>query len=232
MFGGVFLWSIALALVLISFTPGVWYKLWIVEILGTGYLWFAGLTVILLFAMLLPRFRPLRWKLVLTLAVGLGLYASTIGAWFVPRLRDARAGGVPLTVMTYNVNDQLWETGAVTSLVRANPVDLFGLVEPLKRQAAELRDNVQDLYPYDYRATGGGLSLFSRHPIIDAMTDNLGARQHSLFATINVKGHPLRLVISHPLAPVSITNFVIRNQTMAALAVYAAQQSIPTVIMG
>jgi len=232
MLTSILLWSMALSLLLISFTPGVWYKLWFFEILGTGYLWFAGLTLILLLALFLPRFRPSRWKLMITLAVGLGFYASTIGTWYVPRLRDARTGGFPLTVMTYNVNYQLWETSAVTDLVRANPVDVFGLVEPFKEQAAELLDNVQDLYPYYYRATGGGLSLFSRYPITEATTDNLRTRHHSLFASVNVTGHPIRVVVAHPLAPISMPNFINRNQAMVALAAYAAQQSITTVIMG
>ncbi|MEO1296764.1 MAG: endonuclease/exonuclease/phosphatase family protein [Cyanobacteria bacterium J06636_16] len=139
---------------------------------------------------------------------------------------------MPLTVMTYNVNYQLWDTTAVTDLVRANPVDVFGLVEPFKEQAAELRDNVQDLYPHYYRATGGGLSLFSRYPIAEATTENLDTRYHSLFAIVDVAGKPVRIVVAHPLAPVSMYNFVNRNEAMVALAKYGAEQSITTVIMG
>ena len=227
----ILLWPIALTLLLLSFTPGPWYKLWPFEILGAGYLWYAVLTAILLLG-LLVTVRPPRRQLIVTLALALGLYATTIGTWYVPRLRDARTGGVPLTVMTYNVNYQLWDTPAVTDLVRANPVDVFGLVEPFQEQAAELRDNVQDLYPHYYRATGGGLSLFSRYPITEATTENLGTLYHSLFAIVDVEGKPVRIVVAHPLAPVSIYNFVHRNEAMAALAKYGAQQPITTVIMG
>ncbi|MGF1524403.1 MAG: endonuclease/exonuclease/phosphatase family protein [Leptolyngbyaceae cyanobacterium] len=231
MFLSLLLWPIALTLLLLSFTPGKWYKLWPFEMLGAGYLWYAGITAILLLG-LLVTVRPPRRKLIITLALALGLYATTIGTWYVPRFRDARTGGVPLTVMTYNVNYQLWDTAAVTDLVRANPVDVFGLVEPFKEQAAELRDNVQDLYPHYYRATGGGLSLFSRYPIAEATTENLDTRYHSLFAIVDVAGKPVRVVVAHPLAPVSMYNFVNRNEAMAALAKYGAEQPITTVIMG
>lgn len=173
--------------------------------------------------------------MLVTVALAFGFYVATIGPWYLPSLQDfqeAKTDGLPLTVMTYNVNYKLWNTAAVIDSVRANPVDVFGLIEPFQEQAAALRDNVQNLYPHYYRATGGGLSLFSRYPINEAATDNLGTRYHSLFATIDVEGKPVRIVVAHPLAPVSITNFVERNETMAALATYGAQQVIATVIMG
>lgn len=137
-----------------------------------------------------------------------------------------------MAVMTYNVNYRLWDATKVTDLVRENPVDILGLIEPFKEQAEELRDRVQDQYPYYYRATGGGLSLFSRYPIAEAATETLGTPYHSLLAIIDVEGQPVRLVVAHPLAPVSPSNFAYRNQVMVVLASYGAKQSIPTVIMG
>ncbi|MEO1211047.1 MAG: endonuclease/exonuclease/phosphatase family protein [Cyanobacteria bacterium J06638_20] len=228
----IILWPVAFSLLLLSFTRGTWYKLWPFELIGAGYLWFAGFTLGLFLALLLFRSRPPRRKLMLVTALALGIYATTIGNWYVPRFRDAGSSGVPLTVMTYNVNYRLWDTAAVTDLVRANPVDVFGLVEPFKEQAAELRDNVQDLYPHYYRATGGGLSLFSQYPIAEATTENLNTKYHSLFAIVDVDGKPVRVVVAHPLAPVSMHNFIHRNEAMVALAAYGAQQQITTVIMG
>ncbi|NEQ46110.1 MAG: endonuclease/exonuclease/phosphatase family protein [Leptolyngbya sp. SIOISBB] len=228
----IILWPIALLLLLLSFASGPWYRLWPFEMIGAGYLWFAALTLILLLVLLRLKPRPPHRKVRLVMALALGLYVTTLGAWYIPRLRDARAGGVPLTVMTYNVNHLTWNTAAVTDLVRTNPVDIFGLVEPFKEQAAELRDNVPDLYPYYYRSTGGGLSLFSRYPITEATTENLGTKYHSLFAIADVNGKPVRIVVAHPLAPVSIYNFVHRNEAMVALAAYAAQQPITTIMMG
>ncbi|MGF1493793.1 MAG: endonuclease/exonuclease/phosphatase family protein [Microcoleaceae cyanobacterium] len=226
-----FLWITSIVLLVLSFSTGKWYKLWLFEIIGSGYLWFAGLTSILLLTLLLKFSRSQR-KLIIVLAIALGFYGSTILSWYVPRLRDTRTGGIPLTVMTYNVNYLLWDTRAVAERVRANPVDIFGLVEPFKEQAAALRDGVEDLYPYYYRATGGGLSLFSRYPIVETKTENLGTRYHSLFAIVIVGDKRLRVVVTHPLAPVSKQNFIRRNQTITALADYAAQQQLTTIIMG
>ncbi|MEM1278598.1 MAG: endonuclease/exonuclease/phosphatase family protein [Cyanobacteria bacterium P01_H01_bin.152] len=48
----------------------------------------------------------------------------------------------------------------------------------------------------------------------------------------DVNGKPVRLVVAHPLAPVSIDNFGHRHEAMAALAAYAVQQPITMVIMG
>jgi hypothetical protein len=97
--------------------------------------------------------------------------------------------------MTYNVNYQLWDTVATEKLVRAYPADIFGLVEPYKEQAADLWDTVQDLYPHYYRATGGNLSLLSRYPIIEARADNLKSRHHSLFATLDIQGKAVQVIV-------------------------------------
>lgn len=232
------LWPIAIALLLLSITPGPWYWLWPIEIIGAAYFWFMALTALLLLGLLLlkrylpqPKFLPRR-RLIITLALALGIYICTVGAWYVPRLRDARPGGTPLTVMTYNVNVKLWDAPAVIDVVRANPVDVLGLVEPSKEQASELRDNVKDLYPYYYRATGGGLSLFSRYPLTETTTENLGTPYHSLFAVVDVAGKPVRIVVTHPLIPVPFYSFLNRNELIAALANYGSQQTITTVIMG
>ena len=126
------LWPIALILLLLSFSPGRWYRLWPLEIIGAGYLWFAALTALLLVGLLLLRSRqPQRKLLIIAFGLALGLYASSIGSGYVPRLQDFRTGGRPLTVMTYNVNYKLWNTAAVTEQVRSYSADLLGLVEPL-----------------------------------------------------------------------------------------------------
>ncbi|MEO0533057.1 MAG: endonuclease/exonuclease/phosphatase family protein [Cyanobacteria bacterium P01_A01_bin.123] len=39
-------------------------------------------------------------------------------------------------------------------------------------------------------------------------------------------------MVAHPLAPVSKYNFISRNQAMASLAAYAAQQQLTTIMMG
>ena len=226
------LWPIVLTLLLLSFSVGRWYRLWHFEIIGAGYLWLTALTAFLLLGLLLVRSRSPKRKLIVVLGLALGLYASTIGPWYVPHMQDARTGGVPFTVMAYNVNYKLWDTAAVTERVRSYPVDIFGLVEPLAEDAAELRNNVQDLYPHYYRATEGGLSLFSRYPIVEAITENLNSPSHSLFAIVDVEGKPVRIVLTHLRAPGSVNNFVDRNKAMAALAQYGAEQPGTTVIMG
>ena len=89
-----------------------------------------------------------------------------------------------------------------------------------------------DHYPHAYLATEGGLSLLSRYPILEATTDTLGTSSHNLFALVDVDGKPVRVVVIHLRAPGSRAYFAERNETMAALAHYAAQQQMTTIIMG
>lgn len=134
--------------------------------------------------------------------------------------------------MTYNVNYQLWDTAATEKLVRAYPADIFGLVEPEKEQAADLWSKIQALYPYYYRATGGNLSLFSRYRIIKARTDNLKSPHHSLFATLDIQGKAVQVIVIRPPAPRTTTHFNRRNQVLQTLADYAKQQKPPLILMG
>lgn len=134
--------------------------------------------------------------------------------------------------MTYNVNYQLWNTAAVEQLVRAHPADIFGLVEPYKEQAADLWMRVQEVYPYSYRATGGNLSLFSRYRIIEARTDDLNSPHHSLFATLDIQGKSVQVIVLRPPAPQTIDHFNRRNQVLRSLADYAKQQSSSLIVMG
>lgn|GEM_PF-1374976 len=227
------LWLSAIALLLLSLSFAPWYQIWLVEVMGGGYLWLARLTLLLLLGVLVVKPKvPQRGMLIGVLAIALGFYASATLTWYIPRLQDDRMGGIPLTVMTYNVNYQLWDAAAVTEQVRANPAELFGLVEPSAEQAAELREAVQDLYPHYYRATGGRVSLFSRYPLLETATLNLGTASHSLFATVDVDGRPLRVVVTHPVPPISRQHFLRRNQLIKVLADYGAEQEMTTIIMG
>ncbi len=229
----VLLWSISIILLGLSFPSGPWHKFWLLELfVEAGYLWFATLTLLLLSSLLLLRLFSSRRKFIIVLIIALGSYASSILIWYVPRLSDMRTGGIPISVMTYNVNHQRWNTRAVTETVREHPVDIFGLVEPFKEQAAELRDNVRDLYPEYYRATGGGLSLFSRYAIVEAATEHLDTADSSLFAVLDIGGNLVQVVVTHPLVPVTKQNFIRRNKLIAALANYAHQQQQTTIILG
>jgi len=241
---GLGLWPIALVLLGLSFLAGPLYGfllqklvrssllLLLFELVGAAYLWYAGAAIALFCGALLLLPRPLRWKSMFVLGISLGLYASSILYWYVPRPQVANAGGTSLTVMAYNVNYRLWDTDEVTAIARAHPADILGLIEPLTEDAAELYDNVRDLYPHYYRAPTGSLSLFSRYPIESATADNLGTETYSLLAVLNIDDRPIRLVVVHPPPPVSRSLLVNRNQTIAALADYARQQSEPTIVMG
>ena len=226
------LWIVTITLLGLSLATAWWYKFWLFEIIGTGYLWLAGVTLLFWIGLFLVK--PLRRKrsLQIVLTIALIFYAQFTLSWYIPKLQDMKAGGTPITAMTYNVNYQLWETAAIAKLIRDYPADILSLVEPTQEQAAELRDEVQDLYPHYYRATGGNLSLFSRYPLKTARTDNLKSPQHSLFATLEIAGKPVQVIVVRPPAPQNKSYFNRRNQVLRTLAAYVKQQKTPLIVMG
>jgi endonuclease/exonuclease/phosphatase (EEP) superfamily protein YafD len=229
---GIILWATIFILLGLSLSTAWWYKFWVFEILGTAYLWVASATLLLFNILLLIKSLRRKRRLLVVLAIALIFYAQSILAWYGPNSGQPQSSRIPVTVMTYNVNYQLWNTSAVEQLVRANPADIFGLVEPYKEQAADLRKRVQDIYPHYYRATGGNLSLFSRYRMIEARTDNLNSLHQSLFATLDIQGRPVQVIVLRPPAPQTIDHFNRRNQVLRSLADYAKQQSSSLIVMG
>ncbi|NEO87233.1 MAG: endonuclease/exonuclease/phosphatase family protein [Spirulina sp. SIO3F2] len=234
------LWFTAIILLSLSYPESPWYRWWLVELAGAFYLWFASVTLILFMIIgwvrspfAAPRGRSQLEKNILlsSLAIALTFYSSTILPWYIPHNQAAKNSGTPLTVMTYNVNHKQWDLAQVEATVRAHPVDIFGLVEPQKDQAAALRETVTDLYPYYYRATGGGTSLFSRYPMQSPRTENFGAQDHSLIADFEIAGQPLQLILTHPFVPISLQYFRRRNELISAIAHYAQQNPAKTLIV-
>lgn len=238
------LWSLALVLLglsvialpgygsILSRLVGSALLLLLLELIGAAYLWYAAIAAIAFLGIWHFASRPLQRKSVFVLGIAVGIYASSIASWYVPRPQVANRGGTSLAIMAYNVNYKLWDTASVTANVREHPADILGLVEPLTADAAELREEVRDLYPYYYRSSAGNLSLLSRYPILAAETDNLGTSVYSLLALVDVAGQPLRVVVAHPPPPTTRGRFVTRNNTIAALADYARDRQMPTVVMG
>lgn len=231
-FLGIILWLIAFLLLGLSLSTAWWYEFWVFEILGTAYLWFASATLLLV--CILPWVKSLRRKrrLLVVLTIALIFYAQSILGGHRPNFSQPQSSRIPLTIMTYNVNYQLWNTSAVEQVVRGNPSDIFGLVEPYKEQAADLWKRVQDIYPHYYRATGGNLSLFSRYRMIEARTDSLNSLHQSLFATLDIQGTPVQVIVLRPPAPQTINHFNRRNQVLRAIADYAKQHSSSLIVMG
>ncbi|MGB0563603.1 MAG: endonuclease/exonuclease/phosphatase family protein [Spirulinaceae cyanobacterium] len=225
----------------LSYPDSPWYRLWIFELVGAFYLWFAGLALVLLIAVGWLKLTLERNSLRGILAIALTFYASTILPWYLPQ-SQAIEQGTPLTVMTYNVNHKQWDLEQVATTVRlpeavrraqSHPVDIFSLVEPNKEQAAALREALRDLYPYYYRATGGGSSLFSRYPIQSPRTENFGAQDHSLVANFEIANQSIQVIVTHPFVPRSRSYFQRRNELIAAIAQYARQNPTqPLIVMG
>jgi hypothetical protein len=231
-FLNIILWLATFLLLGLSLSTAWWYKFWVFEILGAAYLWFAGTTLLLFSIFLLVKSLRRKRKLLVVLTIALVFYAQSILGWYVPNFSQPQSSRISVTVMTYNVNYQLWNVAAVEQLVRAHPSDILGLVEPFKEQAADLWRRTQDVYPYYYRATGGNLSLFSRYRMIEARTDNLNSSHHSLFATLDIQGKPVQVIVLRPPAPLTINHFNRRNQVLRSVADYAKQQSSSLIVMG
>jgi vancomycin resistance protein VanJ len=108
-----------------------------------------------------------------------------------------------LTVMTYNLGNELARAEAVARLVRALAPDVVGLQEVASGQASVLQRELAALYPYQAVYAGGfaGKAVFSRYAIVGEARLELYPARPDLQVVLSVGGRALTLLVAHPPPP-------------------------------
>jgi len=153
----------------------------------------AGLALVLA---LLSRWRPgILWALLVLAAL----------AWFIePYGKTDEPGGPPLAelrVLTSNVEFGRG-THSLIPEIRAHRPDIVFVEECEYTCQAALRRDVGADYPYRRAVVAGGSSgsvILSRHPLrgLDPVPGEMGMPA----AVADVRGHPVRLQLAHPMPP-------------------------------
>lgn len=189
----------ALLYLLLRFSTGDW--LWPVALANAFTPWLLGFSLFSLpVALLLRQPRTIAAQLPALLALLLIYGPFFSGQPPVARAADSQ----PLRVMAFNLGADIGPAQPVVDLIRAENPDIVGLLELGDEAAPALDAELADLYPY--RVLDGrdvpGTGLLSRYPILESegpFTANTAFPM--LFATLDVGGEPVRVIVAHPPRP-------------------------------
>lgn len=130
----------------------------------------------------------------LSLLLGVALFAPRPGP-----PPEAQAQAAELSVVVFNLGDQLaWEDPTL-SFLRESAADVVGLVEVSDAMAARFESELAELFPFQVLHPGGleGKAILSRHPIAASEHFALEEGRRYLRATVRVDGRELEFLVVH-----------------------------------
>ncbi|BAU13504.1 endonuclease [Leptolyngbya sp. NIES-3755] len=106
--------------------------------------------------------------------------------------------------------------------------DIAAIQESSAEAKTELSQRLKN-FPFSYRTSGGGLTIFSRFPLISP--ERKGFKNGSaLITSLNINQKTVQLIAVHPSVPVKPSTFKRRNAFLAELRTYLQQQ--PRILLG
>jgi vancomycin resistance protein VanJ len=207
-------------------------RLWPVALAANFSQWLLLPTLILLPFTLWRR----RWTPALLSGMSAAAFGWLFGGLFLPQPAPTlSAQRLPLTVMTFNVNNGHATPDRLNALIRDSGAAIVGLEEVNWVQAAALPDTG---YPYQVVHSDGtrGIALLSQYPILEHDLFYLEShRMPHLRVVLDVDGTRLTVIVAHPPPPILTTTGYYPDPLaaveIATLADMAANHA-PAILMG
>ena len=164
--------------------------------------------------------------------------------WFLPAspsTRSSRSQADPLiitvtNVLTYNQRHE----DIVADVLSQNP-DVFAVLELSSSLAEVFRSRCSDSYPHaivrPMDRGNFGIGLYSRLPFEESEVFTLNTEIESISAVIQHRGKRFRIIATHPLPPIGLSGFQLRNEHLSKLPSVIRAEAIkdpetPIVLVG
>ena len=120
----------------------------------------------------------------------------------------------------------------VSKYVRKTNPDLLCLSEVNKAWLEKLKEELPE-YKYSFdEGFSGGAAIFSKIPIEQTITWQLGVRRYGVRGKFNFAGKDILLISAHPPAPYRRSLWKLRNQEFDRLASELSSMDTPAVLIG
>jgi endonuclease/exonuclease/phosphatase (EEP) superfamily protein YafD len=181
-----------------------------------------------------PVLLSFRSKIILILvAVAICIHLFDIIPLYLPH--PASVPDATVSILTMNVNSWNKDFSGVQKFIENDGADIVFIQELSPAMGDSLKANLSR-YPYkivEGREGNFGIGTFSKFELLDKQELKLCPDDIlTLCATINVHGTKIRLINTHPIAPLNDLYYVWRNQQLDALADLASQSNDATVLVG
>lgn len=172
----------------------------------------------------------LRARLPFYLALGLVAFNSLwILPWYLPHAQQGTEN--QLRVLTFNINAANRQWDEIAQAIAAVEPDVAAIVESSAQAKLELSQRLEQ-FPFFYRASGGGLTIFSRLPLRSTQTYQFD-QGTVLLAAVEMQHQSVQLIVAHAMVPIKPRLFEYRNRFLAELAAYIQQQpQRPLILLG
>ncbi|MBS2010363.1 MAG: endonuclease/exonuclease/phosphatase family protein [Cyanobacteria bacterium SZAS TMP-1] len=182
----------------------------------------------------IPVWLVMRSKIILALAVaGVIVHLFDILPLYFPH--PAKSTVAIVRLLTLNVNRWNKNYAGVQKLIEDEGADIVCLQE----LAPEMNDSLKaKLHGYPYTFTDArdgyfGIGIFSKYELADQQLLKLCPDDiPTLCATIDVHGTKIRLVNTHPIAPLNAVFYDWRNEQLDALADLTSRSDMPVILAG
>jgi endonuclease/exonuclease/phosphatase (EEP) superfamily protein YafD len=189
------------------------------------YLLLAGVIAIACFIL---QITGLLTKLPLYLSLALIAFNSVwIVPWYLPH--SQQGSGNIIRVLAFNINIQNEQWDAIANAIRTVKPDIATIIESSSESKQELSERLKNLFPFVYRTSGGGITIFSRFPLISPQTKTFN-NGSILVTSLQINQKAVKLIAAHPRIPLKPDLFQRRNASLAEITTYIQQQQPKSLI--
>ena len=211
----------------------LYWKSYPLELLSNFRVYYLLLAGAIAIACLICQIKGLRAKLMLYLSLGLIAFNIVwIIPWYLPNSQQASGmSEKAIRVLTFNINIQNDDWDKIAQSLRTIKPDIATIMESSIEAKEELSLRLTDLLPFVYRTSGGGISIFSRFPLIfpQSKTFNNGT---TLVTSLQVNQSILELIAAHPIVPIKPQLFNRRNGLLKEITTYLQQEEKSLIFLG
>lgn len=174
-----------------------------------------------------------RWGWCFVLLPAMALNVIPLAPYWPRPTSDNPLLGVPLTLMSANLNHENTEYVAFIDLLQAEPPDIVLLVE-FNSGWSEATQRLHGIYPHRIeipRDDAFGIALYSRRPFLDQRSLQVQTTS-AIDVRVNLAGGTARLLGVHLRSPVNAERAAERNQQLSQLTAIARQEAGPLLVLG
>jgi endonuclease/exonuclease/phosphatase (EEP) superfamily protein YafD len=166
-------------------------------------------------------------------AIATLVHAMPLAADLTRSPRSGPAGGAEIRVLMLNVLTENRRFDQVRQLIADEKPDIVGLVEVDRRWIAGVAPAVADFAGRleEPRDDNFGVALYVRGRMTGAI-ERLGSDLPTAIADVEIRGAHLRVVLTHPVPPISSDAMKLQEQQIAAVAGRANALEEPVVVTG
>jgi len=221
------------AIVLASILPHLFPDFWLTDIFSHFKLQYVIILVLILLPYALVSVRRKLLPVILIIIIIIW-NASFIVPLYIQNRTITENSGSSLSILSMNLLASNTNYSEALELIREKDPDIIILLELSPQWNLEI-EKLYTSYPFQLmhpQTNNFGIGILSRIPLM-AKVSNLGKGfPPSIFGKLQVNGHPLSLLATHPVPPVSQEKFKFRNMQLEEISRLSNAQTGNFILVG